>query len=337
MRFATLDAWQLSCEDEAAMNRPSLIAAALLSFVISVFGQGHRIPVILDTDIGDDIDDTWALVLALKSPEINLKMVVTDYGKSTYRARIVAKTLEVAKRTDVAVGLGINDADTPGRQSAWIQGYDLGKYPGKIHRDGVGAMIEMIMASPEPMTLICIGPVPNIAEALRREPRIAGRAKFVGMHGSVRVGYGGAANPSAEWNVRADAASCRAALGAPWDATITPLDTCGLVQLDGERYARVRDCRDPLVVALMENYRAWSASDKKRKTDPEKSSTTLFDTVAVYLSFSTAFCRMESLPIAVTDKGMTVIDKEAGRPMNVATEWKDLESFEAFLVDRLVK
>jgi len=320
------------------MNRASLvIAVALFSLAFAGFGQGKGIPVILDTDIGDDIDDTWALVLALKSPEIDLRMVATDYGKSTYRARIVGKILEIAGRTDVPIGLGMNDADKRGRQSAWTEGYDLAKYPGKVYGDGVGAMIEMVMASPVPMTLICIGPVPNIAEALRREPKIATKARFVGMHGSVRVGYGGSKTPSAEWNVRADAAACRAALGAPWDITITPLDTCGLIRLDGERYARVRDSRDPLVGALIENYRAWSASDKKRKTNAEDASTTLFDTVAVYLSFSNALCRMERLPIAVTDAGMTLIDQGAGKPMNVATEWKDIEAFKTFLVDRLVK
>ncbi len=42
------------------------------------------IPVILDTDIGGDIDDTWALAMLLKSPEVDLKLVVTDYGNTTY-------------------------------------------------------------------------------------------------------------------------------------------------------------------------------------------------------------------------------------------------------------
>ena len=51
------------------------------------------------------------------------------------------------------------------------------------------AIIDTIMKSPRPVTVIAVGPVQNIAEALKREPRIAQRARFVGMHGSVRVGY----------------------------------------------------------------------------------------------------------------------------------------------------
>ena len=54
------------------------------------------VPVILDTDIGDDIDDTWALALLLKSTELNLKLVVSDYGEAQYRARLLAKLLERA-------------------------------------------------------------------------------------------------------------------------------------------------------------------------------------------------------------------------------------------------
>jgi inosine-uridine nucleoside N-ribohydrolase len=319
------------------MNRQALVSLlALLLLATPVFSQVKKIPVILDFDIGDDIDDTWALALALKSPEIDLKMVVTDYGNATYRARIVAKMLEVARRTDIAVGLGINDADRPGRQSKWTAGYDLAKYPGKLHRDGVQAMIDMIMNSPEPITLLCTGPLPNIAEALKREPKIAGKARFVGMQGSVRLGYGGAKTPAAEWNVKADPRACRAALSAPWEVTITPLDTCGLVRLAGEKYAKVRDCKDPLVIALMENYQAWLLSDKA-KHDAITSSTILFDTVAVYLAFATELCKMETLPIAVTDDGKTLIDPKSGKPMHVAAAWKDLKGFEDLLVERLTR
>ncbi|MGI6299756.1 MAG: nucleoside hydrolase [Verrucomicrobiota bacterium] len=72
------------------------------------------------------------------------------------------------------------------------------------------------------MTVIAVGPLPNIAEALKREPRIAKKAKFVGMHGSVRRGYGGKQTIDAEWNVRADPQSCQAALSAPGTSQSRP-------------------------------------------------------------------------------------------------------------------
>ena len=65
----------------------------------------RKIPVILDTDIGDDIDDTWALAMLLNSPELDLKLVVTEEGNTPSRAKIAARLLEIAGRTDVPVGI----------------------------------------------------------------------------------------------------------------------------------------------------------------------------------------------------------------------------------------
>jgi inosine-uridine nucleoside N-ribohydrolase len=289
-----------------------------------------RIPVILDTDIGDDIDDTWALALALKSPELDIKLVVGDQGKTLYRAKLIAKLLEAAGRTDIPVGMGVGPQTGGGGQSAWVEGYDLKSYPGKVYEDGVQAIIDTIMKSPQPITVIAYGPLPNVAAALEREPKIAEKARFVGMHGSVRRGYGGGEKPSIEYNVRADSKACQKALSAPWDITITPLDTCGLVHLTGEKYKKVRDSKDPLAAEVIANYRIWSED----KEAPESRSSTLFDTVAIYLGFSDEHLKIEKLPIRVTDDGFTMIDR-SGKMMRVATEWKDMGAFEDLLVKRL--
>ena len=297
-----------------------------------------KIPVIYDSDIGDDIDDTWALCMLLKSPEIDLKLVVGDMGRTEYRTKLFAKLLETAKRTDVPIGIGLKVGNEGvGAQQAWVEDYNLKSYPGTIHEDGVQAIIDTIMNSPEPVTILAVGPLPNIREALKREPRIAEKARFVGMHGSVRVGYGGKSEVAREYNVKADAKACQVSLSAPWDITITPLDTCGTVVLRGEKYAAIRDCNDPLTKALIENYVIWIKEKPWHKDKEDKTirqSSTLFDTVAVYLVFSQDLCEMETLPIRVTDDGKTVID-ESAKKMSVATKWNDLGAFEDMLVERL--
>jgi len=130
----------------------------------------HRIPVILDIDIGTDIDDTWALALMLKSPELDVRLVVTETADTRYRARVAAKMLEAGGRTDVPVGIGIPIPEDrhPTPQAPWVEGYDLARYPGPVYEDGVGALIDTIMDSTEPVTLVCIGPLPNIGRALER-------------------------------------------------------------------------------------------------------------------------------------------------------------------------
>lgn len=294
------------------------------------------IPVILDTDIGDDIDDTWALALLLQSPELDLKLVVGDYGKAQYRAQLLAKFLERAGRSDVPVGVGLDvGPHGTGRQAEWVKDYELRSYPGKVHADGVQALIDTIMHSPQPVTLVAIGPVPNLAAALKREPRVAQHARFVGMDGSVRVGYGGAKQPCAEWNVAADPKAMQAVFAAPWDITITPLDTCGLVQLRGAKYGRVRDHAARRAADLIPNYRLWLAADPASPPGlGDQHSSTLFDTVAVLLAIRQDLCVMEKLNLRVTDAGFTVMDAQA-RPVNVAAQWKDLGAYEDFLVSRL--
>lgn len=293
-------------------------------------------PVILDTDIGDDIDDTWALALLLQSPELDLKLVVGDYGKAPYRAKLLAKFLQRAGRSDVPVGVGIDvEPKGDGHQAAWIKDYELKSYPGKVLTNGVQAIIDTIMHSPQPVTLIGIGPAPNIAEALKCEPRIAQHARFVGMDGSVRLGYGGAQPPCAEWNVKADPKALQAVFAAPWDITLTPLDTCGLVQLTGGKYQRVRDTAERKTADLIANYRLWLAADPASRADAaDHHSSTLFDTVAVYLAMRQDLCVMEKMHLRVTDDGMTVMDPLA-REVTVAAQWKDLGAYEDFLVNRL--
>jgi inosine-uridine nucleoside N-ribohydrolase len=298
---------------------------------IAAPAQTRRIPVVLDTDIGDDIDDTWALALLLSSPELDLKLVATDYGNTEYRARIVARLLEVAGRTDVPVGIGLRTAEKEGPQAPWVKDYDLARYPGRVQRDGVQTIIDTIMKSPEPVTLICIGPVPNIREALRREPGIASRARVVGMQGSVRRGYDGAPKPEPEYNVKCDPDAFRRALAAPWSVTITPLDTCGLVRLKGENYAAVRNSTRPLTRAVIENYRIWCGADSKRA---DSGSSILFDTVAVYLAMSEKLLVMEDIPLSVTAEGLTAPDPK-GKRTHCAVSWKDLAAFESFLASRL--
>ena len=79
--------------------------------------QNKKIPVILDTDIGTDIDDTWALAFLLKCPELDVKLITTASGDTFERAKIVAKILEIAGRTDIPIGLGLPLENTPCFQS----------------------------------------------------------------------------------------------------------------------------------------------------------------------------------------------------------------------------
>jgi len=326
----------LLCVLLAGLLSGALLAAAEPDAAAKAKPAVKKIPVILDTDIGDDIDDTWALGLILKSPEIDLKLVVGDQGKVEYRAKLLAKFLQNAGRTDVAVGKGLDvNAKGDGGQAAWVADYNLKSYPGKVHEDGVQAMIDLIMKSPEPVTLLALGPVPNLKVALEREPKIANKVRVVGMYGSVRKGYENKPQPDPEYNVKCDVKACQAVFNAPWEMVITPLDTCGLIRLKGDKYAKVSASKDPIAATIIQNYRIWlKANNKGQDVPPEKESSVLFDTVAVYLVMTQSLCKMEDLKIRVNDEGFTVEDPQ-GKKMSVATEWKNLAAYEDYLVERL--
>lgn len=300
---------------------------------------GKKIPVIFDTDIGDDIDDTWALALLLQSPELDIKLITVSVNEVSEKARIVAKILDMAGRTDIPIGIGVPAGKTECAQKTWAKDYELKAYPGRVYEDGVKALIDTVMNSPEPITVIAVGPLPNIAAALEREPRIADKARFIGMHGSIRRGYEGSEKTNAEYNVKAFPKGAQKVFTAGWDIMITPLDTCGIVTLEGERYQKVRKRGSPLTEALMGSYRVWLEHQsflRKEKFNVETGSTILYDTVAIYLAVSTELVKIERLGIRVNNIGYTLIDDKA-KKINCATEWKDLEGFKDFLVERLTK
>lgn len=327
-----------------------IFATTLLAVVLTVAGPARAAkPVILDTDICDDIDDTWALSVLLQSPELDCKLVTTAVGNTEFKARVVAKFLDKAGRADIPVGIGVKQGDGLHRQAGWVKDYNLDSYPGKIHKDGVQALIDTIMNSPTRVTLIALGPLPNVAEALKREPRIAEKADFVGMHGSVFVGYGGKDKPDPEYNVKQNVEAAKQVFAAAWPMTITPLDTCGLVDLGGDKYQKLLKRDSVIMRNLLENYRLWyedglrdrkdlDEAARKRLVDEKlnHSSTTLFDTVAVYLAIDRDLAEMKELPIRVTDDGFTRVEQGA-KMVNCAVKWKDLDGYENWLVERLTK
>ena len=331
----------------------ALFIGTLCSCVLvadSASWQGGKIPVIFDTDICDDIDDTWALAMLLQSNEFEVKLITTAVGNTSSKVKTVAKFLETIGRTDIPIGIGVQQHKGSHRQDAWAKDYKLSSYPGKIYEDGIQALVDTVMKSRKPIKVVAVGPLPNIAAALEREPRIAEKAEFVGMHGSVYRGYGNSSKISAEYNVKACVKEAQKVFTAGWDITITPLDTCGIVQLKGQKYQKVLNRNSPLTRALIENYRAWykqgilkenkdlSEAEVNKRVDEKlkSSSSTLFDTVGIYLAMSTDLVKMEKLRIKVTDDGYTRIDKDA-KVINCATQWKDLSAFEDFLVGRLTK
>lgn len=303
----------------------------LLPFAILLCSAQAPVPVILDTDLGDDIDDTWALAMMVGFPGIDLKLITTASDNTPVKSLLAAKILKALHRQDIPIGTGKQTSDNPINQAAWLGDFTLDGYAGTIHKDGVQALIDTIHASPVPVTLCVIGPHTNIAAALERDPGIAEKARIVSMAGSINIGYLGNPEPQPEWNVHRDLEAIQKVWAAPWEITIAPLDVCGLLILSGDRYQRVAQSESMASKAVIENYRQWSNFSNY----PPGESSVLFDTVAVYLCHSTDWVELETLPIKIDAEGRTVVSPEEGRPVHCALRWKDREAFEDHLVESL--
>jgi len=286
--------------------------------------------VILDTDIGDDIDDTWALMFLLGSEKVNLKLIVTACDDTETKIKLVAKMLERVGKTEIPIGIGVKTSDKKINQEQWIENYSLDTYKGTIYKNGVEKMVEQIRNAKDTVILCVIGPMMNIAKALELAPDIAEKARVVSMAGSVYRGYGGKKQRDCEYNICRDVESAKKVFSAPWNITIIPLDTCGTIILKEERYQAVENSKSPLAQVVIENYNIWT----NRKHYPQNESSVLYDTLAIYCIWAEDVVEMKTIPLIIDNEGKTCPD-EKGKPVRCAVEWKDKERYETILIETL--
>ncbi|GHO64387.1 nucleoside hydrolase [Ktedonobacter sp. SOSP1-52] len=188
--------------------------------------------ILLDTDPG--IDDALALFLALASQEIKLEAITTVSGNVSVEqtTRNALALLELLKRTDIPVARGCADPLVGQRRvdANGVYGDDgLGNIflpeprQRPVQHDAVTMIIEKVMAAPGEVTLVALGPLTNIALAVRQEPKLAQAVReVVIMGGALRVP--GNVNPAAELNIFADAHAAQIVLHAHWPLRLVPLD-----------------------------------------------------------------------------------------------------------------
>lgn len=207
--------------------------------------------IILDTDIGTDVDDCLALALLLGSPEVELAAVTTVYADVLLRARMVLKLLTLRGRHDVPVALG---AQSPllGRVPIYWGGHegqgllteaDAALYP--VNEHAVDLIVRMVMARPGEITLLPIGPLTNIALAFLREPRLAQNVAGVTLMGGVIGGAGNLHLPWVEHNIRCDPEAAHVVLSSGAPLRIVPLDVTTQVRIRPADVARIRQTGDP--------------------------------------------------------------------------------------------
>ncbi|PVE90937.1 nucleoside hydrolase [Microbacterium sp. TPD7012] len=193
----------------------------------------HR--VILDTDIGTDVDDLMALALILGSPSIELIGVTTVYGDTALRGRMTKRIAEIA---GVTIPVHAGESATLSGREVWWAGHEARLYDGlEAHEldgaDAVGYLIDAVCASPGTVDVLAIGPLTNIAAAIERDPRFAPAVRHLWIMG------GSFSDDKAEHNFQSDtdAASVVFASGIP--TTVAGLDVTRLIEMGREALGRM--------------------------------------------------------------------------------------------------
>jgi purine nucleosidase len=211
--------------------------------------------VILDTDIGTDVDDCVALALILGSPELSLEGITCVYGDVELRARMALKLLALAGRADIPVMLGARETLTGLRPVYWAghEGEGLLE-PGDEQlqpnsEDAVDYIVRVVMENPGEVQLLAIGPLTNVALALQRERRLFDNlAGLTIMGGASRSG-----NLSlryAEHNVLCDPEAAKIVIEHPRRKTLVPLDVTTQVSIRQEDVHRIRAIGTPFHEAV---------------------------------------------------------------------------------------
>ena len=188
----------------------------------------HR--VLLDTDIGTDVDDCLALAVLLGSPEIDLVAVTTVYGDVHLRGRMVARLLRLAGRADVPIHTGSSQTILGQREIYWaghegvglLDDADRDWQPAEGH--AVDVIVRTVMDNPGGIHLLAVGPMTNIALAIRREPRLLSSLAALTIMGGAARGYDGLHLPYAEHNFRCDPEAAAIVFAQPEVKTVVPLD-----------------------------------------------------------------------------------------------------------------
>jgi inosine-uridine nucleoside N-ribohydrolase len=280
-----------------------------------------RIPILLDTDIGTDVDDAFALALILHSPELELLGVTTVSGDTQARARLAAKMLWEAGRPNIPVVAGEPGKPLPIEQTRWAEGFTSPALRSEKAVDFLKAQIER---RPGELTLVPIGPLTNIGALLRQDPAVAKKIKqIVMMGGSITYGYEPGSGPIAEYNIASDPAAAQVVFSSGIPILMVPLDVTAMLQLDAAARHRVFSHLSPLTNALTLLYHLWN-----------QPTPTLFDPMAVAMLVQPSLCETKPLAIEVDTQGFT--RPVEGKPANATVALHtDPKSFFEFYLRRV--
>ena len=211
---------------------------ALLTGICLGASAQARIPIILDTDLGDSIDDALALAFALQSPELDVRAVTTVIDDVESKTRLAWKMLGVYNRRDIALAMGASEPlldpvlSAPSKEFDVLTRNDI--IPDAARRHAAGLIVETALQSRAKITIVAIGPLTNIALALKTDPRIKGNIERIVIMGGAYF------SSETEYNVKRDRAAAEIVFRSGVPITAVGLDVTSQLKLREKDLDRMR-------------------------------------------------------------------------------------------------
>lgn len=222
--------------------------------------QNKKVKILLDTDIGDDIDDAMTLALALRMPEVELTGITTVFAQTDVRARLAARMLECV---GVSAPIYAGKSGYYGFRNCGFSQYepalDADRYAPRNDAatdGGEGAVrfiVECARKYGKDLTIVAIGPLTNIAAAIG-----ADRTAMAGV-GKIALMGGAFYRTVAEWNILCDASAARTVFSLGDNVEAYGLDVTDSTRLCGSQFKRMieYDGDDRLLTYLNRLTQLW--------------------------------------------------------------------------------
>lgn len=281
-----------------------------------------KVKFLLDTDIGDDIDDAFALALAYYHPSIDLVGVTTVFRNTDARSKQVLAFMESVGEDNVPVRSGIG---TPIKEKIHYFSKENPKettqYPCQYSDDYRHYQVEkesaidfiygMASKYQGELVLAPIGPLTNIAMAIKKYPDIKNKIQKIVLMG------GWFTNEVAEWNILCDPESADIVFSSGIEIYAVGLDVTLQCPFEKELLTKLSNKKAPFQVLLMEWFVKWQTFFEAEKS-------VMHDPLALATLVDDGVCKFEKKYVKVDlelQRGVTKIvpQNQGGSLVNVAT------------------
>jgi purine nucleosidase/pyrimidine-specific ribonucleoside hydrolase len=304
-----------------------LLALALGASLIAT--AQARIPIILDTDIGDSIDDALALAFALHSPELDVRAVTTVIDDVESKTRLAWKMLGIYNRRDIALAMGASEplldptTSVPSKEFEVLTRNDV--IPEAARKRAVDLIIDTLLQSRGKITIVAIGPMTNIALAIKTDPRIKNNIERIVIMGGAYL------SSESEYNVKRDRAAAQIVFQSGVPITAVGLDVTSQCKLREQDLDRMRLENDPagnFLIRLVD-----LAEEQTHEANP-----TLYDPLAIAAIFRPDLLEMQAgaVDVPLSGPGQTVFKPGTSSKTQVAVK-VNAPAFLDLFVDRVTR